>query len=75
MIYNELTVYPVYLHNTDRVNMVTFNVIGNHDHDQTTLLKDSLGTMHYEMHLGAYVLLGQYRSRALHFYRRHTLRP
>lgn len=52
VIYNELTVYPVYLHNTDRVNMVTFNVIGNHDHDQTTLLKDSLGTMHYEMHLG-----------------------
>ncbi len=52
MIYNELTVYPVYLHNTDRVNMVTFNVIGNHDHDQTTLLKDSAGTMHYEMHLG-----------------------
>ena len=31
---------------------MTFNVIGNHDHDQTTLLKDSLGTMHYEMHLG-----------------------
>ena len=34
VIYNELTVYPVYLHNTDRVNMVTFNVIGNHDHDK-----------------------------------------
>ncbi len=53
LIYNEMNVYPIYLQNTDRIeNMVHFNVIGNHDHDQTTLLKDSLGTMHYEMHLG-----------------------
>ena len=35
-----------------KTSVPVFQTIGNHDHDQTTLLKDSLGTMHYEMHLG-----------------------
>lgn len=52
LVYNDMNVYNAYIDNTERVNTTTFNVIGNHDHDQTTLLKDSLGTMHYEMHLG-----------------------
>lgn len=34
------------------MNTTTFNVIGNHDHDQTTILSDSLGTVYFEMYLG-----------------------
>ena len=47
-----MNVYNAYIDNTERVNTTTFNVIGNHDHDQTTILSDSLGTVYFEMYLG-----------------------
>lgn len=52
LIYNVMGVFPIYLRNTDRMGIVNFNVVGNHDHDQETIMKDSLGIMHYEMFLG-----------------------
>lgn len=52
LVYNDMNVYNAYIDNTERVNTTTFNVIGNHDHDQTTILSDSLGTVYFEMYLG-----------------------
>ena len=52
LVYNDMNVYNAYIDNTGRVNTTTFNVIGNHDHDQTTILSDSLGTVYFEMYLG-----------------------
>lgn len=34
LVYNDMNVYNAYIDNTGRVNTTTFNVIGNHDHDQ-----------------------------------------
>lgn len=52
LVYNDMNVYNAYMDNTERVDVTTFNVIGNHDHDQTTILSDSLGTVYFEMYLG-----------------------
>lgn len=52
LVYNDMNAFPTYLDNTERVDLTTFHVIGNHDHDQTTILNDSLGTVYYEMYLG-----------------------
>lgn len=52
LVYNDMNVYNAYIDNTEQVNTTTFNVIGNHDHDQTTILSDSLGTVYFEMYLG-----------------------
>lgn len=52
LVYNDMNVYHAYIDNTERVGAITFNVIGNHDHDQTTIQNDSLGTVYFEMHLG-----------------------
>lgn len=52
LVYNDMNVYNAYLDHTERVGLTTFNVIGNHDHDQTTILSDSLGTVYFEMYLG-----------------------
>lgn len=52
LVYNDMNVYNAYMDNTERVDATTFNVIGNHDHDQTTILSDSLGTVYFEMYLG-----------------------
>ena len=52
LVYNYLTAYDDYLDITEGLKCPTFNVIGNHDYDQTTLYASRLGTMHYETYIG-----------------------
>ena len=52
LVYNDMNAYPAYVDHTARTGVTTFSVIGNHDHDQTTILSDSLGTVYFEMYLG-----------------------
>ena len=52
LVWDNMPFHEVYKQRIRKIGVPIFQVIGNHDHDQTTLLKDSLGTMHYEMHLG-----------------------
>lgn len=52
LVYNYLTAFDDYLDITQGLGCLTFNVMGNHDFDQTTLFDTSLGTMHYETYAG-----------------------
>ncbi len=52
LVYNNLHAYDDYLDITASVKAPTFNVIGNHDYDQTTLFDSSLGNMFFETYIG-----------------------
>ena len=52
LVYNYLTAYDDYVDITAGLKCPTFNVMGNHDFDQTTMYDSSLGTMHYEIYVG-----------------------
>ncbi len=52
LVYNYMHAYDDYLDITAQIKAPTFNVIGNHDYDQTTLFDTSLGTMFFETYVG-----------------------
>lgn len=52
LVHNDMSLYPTYCAGIADFDFPVFSVIGNHDHDQTTILSDSLGTVYFEMYLG-----------------------
>lgn len=52
LVYNYLTAYDDYLDITSGLKCPTFNVLGNHDYDQTTMYESSLGNMYYRTYVG-----------------------
>ena len=52
LVYNFMTAYDDYIDITSGLKCTTFNVMGNHDYDQTTLFATELGTMFFETYLG-----------------------
>ena len=52
LVYNYLTAFDDYVDITEGLKCPTFNVMGNHDYDQTTMYASNLGTMYYETYVG-----------------------
>ncbi len=52
LVYNYMVAYDDYIDITSNLKCPTFNVMGNHDYDQTTLFDSTLGTMYFETYLG-----------------------
>ena len=52
LVYNYLTAYDDYIDITEGLKCPTFNVIGNHDYDQTTMYDSGLGTAYFETYIG-----------------------
>lgn len=52
LVYNYMVAYDDYIDITSNTQCTTFNVIGNHDYDQTTLFDDKLGTPYFKTYLG-----------------------
>ena len=48
LVFNDMTKYDDYLDCVADSSIPMFHAIGNHDHDQTTILETELGTIHYE---------------------------
>ena len=48
LVFNDMTKYDDYLDCVADSTIPMFHAIGNHDHDQTTILETELGTIHYE---------------------------
>lgn len=51
LVYNFMTAYDDYIDAASQINCPTFNVIGNHDFDQTTLFDTALGNMYFETYI------------------------
>jgi len=51
LVYNFMTAYDDYIDAASKIKCPTFNVIGNHDFDQTTLFDTKLGTMFFESYI------------------------
>lgn len=52
LVYNYMVAYDDYIDITSTIGCTTFNVIGNHDFDQTTMFDSKLGTVFFETYLG-----------------------
>ncbi len=52
LVYNYMYAYDDYLDVAGTINCPTFNVMGNHDYDQTTLFNSDLGNMFFDMYVG-----------------------
>lgn len=52
LVYNFMTAYDDYIDISATFGAPMFNVMGNHDYDQTTLFDSSLGTMYFETYIG-----------------------
>ncbi len=52
LVYNYMHAYDDYMDITAQIDVPVFNVIGNHDYDQTTMFDSSLGTMFFETYAG-----------------------
>lgn len=51
LVYNYMTAYDDYIDAAAQIKCPTFNVIGNHDFDQTTLFDTALGNMYFETYI------------------------
>lgn len=51
LVYNFMTAYDDYIDAASKIKCPTFNVIGNHDFDQTTLFDTRLGNMFFETYI------------------------
>lgn len=52
LVYNYMVAYDDYLDISAGFGAPMFNVMGNHDYDQTTLFDSSLGSMYFETYIG-----------------------
>ena len=48
LVFNDMTKFDDFLECASKSGFEMFHAIGNHDHDQTTILDTRLGTMHFE---------------------------
>lgn len=52
LVYNFMTAYDDYMDITAGLKCPTFNVMGNHDYDQTTMYDSELGAVYFETYVG-----------------------
>lgn len=52
LVYNYMVAYDDYMDITTGLKCPVFNVMGNHDYDQTTVFDSTLGTMYFETYIG-----------------------
>lgn len=52
LVYNFMVAYDDYLDISAGFDATIFNVMGNHDYDQTTLFASELGSMYFETYVG-----------------------